>query len=303
MDFRPSERSKTLTDRVRAFVSEHVVPAEERLMAARRATRSSPDWRTWSVPPEVRELQAQARAEGLWNLFLPDPEHGAGLSNVEYAPVAEEMGRSFLAPEVFNCNAPDTGNMEVLHKYGSPEQQARWLGPLLRAEVRSVFLMTEPEVASSDATNLRATALVEGDEVVLNGRKWWTTGLGHPDAKVGIFLGVSDPDAHRHLRHSMVLVPLDAPGVRIERMLPVFGEYDEPYGHGEVVLEDVRLPASAVIGGPGMGFAIAQGRLGPGRIHHCMRAIGVAERALALMTERARTRIAFGKPLAEQGVV
>ncbi|MCB9687944.1 MAG: acyl-CoA dehydrogenase family protein [Alphaproteobacteria bacterium] len=301
MDFRPSERSKTLTDRVRAFVSEHVVPVEERLMAARRATRSSPDWRTWSVPPEVRELQARARAEGLWNLFLPDPEHGAGLSNVEYAPVAEEMGRSFLAPEVFNCNAPDTGNMEVLHKYGSPEQQARWLGPLLRAEVRSVFLMTEPEVASSDATNLRATALVEGDEVVLNGRKWWTTGLGHPDAKVGIFLGVSDPNAHRHLRHSMVLVPLDAPGVRIERMLPVFGEYDEPYGHGEVVLEDVRLPASAVIGGPGMGFAIAQGRLGPGRIHHCMRCIGAAERALELLIRRSLSREAFGKPLASLG--
>ena len=301
MDFRPSARSQSFRDRVRAFVTEHVLPVEEAMVAARRTARSSPDHRTWTVSPEVRRLQARAREEGLWNLFLPDAEHGAGLSVVEYAPVAEEMGRSFLAPEVFNCNAPDTGNMEVLHTYGSAEQKERWLGPLLTAAARSVFLMTEPEVASSDATNLRATAVIEGDEVVLNGRKWWTTGLGHPDAKVGIFLGVSDPAAHRHLRHSMVLVPLDTPGVRIERMLPVFGEYDEPYGHGEAVLTDVRLPKTAIIGGPGMGFAIAQGRLGPGRIHHCMRCIGAAERALELLVRRSIAREAFGKPLVNLG--
>ncbi len=301
MDFAPSPRSAELRDRVRAFVADHVSPLEQRLAERRRATRASPDWRTWTVDPEVTALKARARAEGLWNLFLPDPELGAGLTNVEYAPVAEEMGRSFLAPEIFNCNAPDTGNMEVLHRYGSPEQRRRWLGPLLAGEIRSVFLMTEPEVASSDATNLRASARLDGDEVVLSGRKWWTTGLGHPDAKVGIFLGVTDPAADRHARHSMVLVPLDAPGVRIERMLPVFGEYDEPYGHGEVVLDEVRLPRSALVGGPGMGFAIAQGRLGPGRIHHCMRCIGAAERALELLVRRAASREAFGKRLVDLG--
>ncbi len=301
MDFEPSPRAAALRDRVRAFVTGRVSPVEAELARRRRGARSSPDHHTWGVPPEVEALKAQARAEGLWNLFLPDPQHGAGLSTLEYAPIAEEMGRSFLAPEVFNCNAPDTGNMEVLHRFGTPDQQARWLPGLLDGSVRSVFFMTEPEVASSDATNLRATARLEGDEVVLDGRKWWSTGLGHPNARVGLFLGLTAPEAPRHERYSLVVVPLDAPGFRIERMLPVFGEYDEPYGHGEATFTNVRVPASNLIGGPGMGFAIAQGRLGPGRIHHCMRCIGAAERALELLIDRATGREAFGKPLVNLG--
>jgi acyl-CoA dehydrogenase len=301
MDFEPSPRSRDLRDRVRAFVVNEILPVEEALLRRRAASRSSPDHTTWRVPEEVRALKARARAAGLWNLFLPDAVHGAGLSTLEYAPVAEEMGRSFLAPEVFNCNAPDTGNMEVLHRFGTPDQQATWLAPLLAGDIRSVFFMTEPEVASSDATNLRATARIDGGEVVLDGRKWWSTGLGHPDAKVGLFLGLTDPSAHRHARYSIVIVPLDAPGLRIERMLPVFGEYDEPYGHGEATFTEVRVPLANLVGGPGMGFAIAQGRLGPGRIHHCMRCLGAAERALALLVHRASSREAFGKPLVNLG--
>jgi alkylation response protein AidB-like acyl-CoA dehydrogenase len=301
MDFQPSPRAKTYLERVRVFVRERILPAEARHFEALAAARHGADWKKWTVSPEIEHLKREARALGLWNLFLPDEELGAGLSTVEYAPLAEEMGWSFLAPEVMNCNAPDTGNMEVLWKYGSDEQKERWLEPLLEGRIRSTFCMTEPDVASSDATNLRATATLDGDEVVIDGLKWWSTGLGHPQCEVAIFLGVTDPLAERHRRHSMVLVPLDAPGVTIRRMLPVFGEYDEPYGHGEVEFEQVRVPRENLIAGPGRGFEIAQGRLGPGRIHHCMRALGAAERALELMIRRGLERVAFGKPLLDLG--
>lgn len=301
MDFRPSARSLDHAKRVRAFIEERVRPAEEAITRELLSRARGPDWRSWRVPAQVPKLKEAARAAGLWNLFLPDEKLGAGLSTLEYAPVAEEMGKSFLAPEVFNCNAPDSGNMEVLWKYGSDAQKSEWLTPLLEGRIRSGFAMTEPDVASSDATNMQATARIDGDEVVLHGRKWWTTGLGHPDCKVLIFMGVTDPAAERYQRHSMVLVPKDSKGVRIERMLPVFGEYDEPYGHGEVSFTDVRLPKDAIIAGPGMGFEIAQGRLGPGRIHHCMRCIGASERALELMVRRGASRVAFGKPLLNLG--
>jgi alkylation response protein AidB-like acyl-CoA dehydrogenase len=249
----------------------------------------------------MEQLKSRARAAGLWNLFLPDLEDGPGLSNLDYAPLAEIMGHSFIAPEVFNCNAPDSGNMEVLHRYASASQREQWLAPLLRGEIRSGFAMTEPDVASSDATNMRATATLEGDEIVLNGRKWWTTGLGHPHCRFVIFMGLSDAQAEPHRRHSMVICPLDAPGVHIERMLPVFHDYHEPSGHGELHFAHVRLPLSNVILGPGRGFDIAQGRLGPGRVHHCMRALGAAERALSLLCQRAQSRVAFGQPLIKLG--
>lgn len=295
MDFEPSAASGSATARVRAFVDEHIAPLERALLGEHRP---GPDHLQWTVDPRVEALKHRARAAGLWNLFLPDQ---GGLSTLEYAPVAEQMGRSLIAPEIFNCNAPDTGNMEVLARYGSEAQKAQWLEPLLAGSIRSVFCMTEPDVASSDATNMQATAVIERDRVVLNGRKWWSTGLGHPNARVAIFMGVTDPAASRHARHSMVLVPLDTPGVRIERMLPVFGEFDAPYGHGEVTFNDVSVPVDNVIAGPGRGFEIAQGRLGPGRIHHCMRCIGAAERVLELLIERAMTRRAFGKPLIQLG--
>ncbi|MBF6074476.1 acyl-CoA dehydrogenase family protein [Nocardia beijingensis] len=294
MDFTHSDRAVRLTDQVRQFVRDEIEPRDEEHAAA---LRESP----WAVPPVVEELKKKARDAGLWNLFLPDPELGAGLSNVDYAPMAEAMGSSGWAPEVFNCNAPDTGNAEVLLHYGSAEQRQQWLRPLLDGTIRSAFCMTEPEVASSDATNMAATAVVDGEEIVLNGRKWWSTGIGHPNCKFVIFMGLTDPDAHPYQRHSMVLVPLDTPGVRVERMLTTFGYLDEPFGHGEVTFTDVRLPLDAVIAGPGRGFEIAQGRLGPGRIHHCMRAIGLAERALELACRRALSRTAFGKPLANLG--
>ncbi|MGW4092076.1 acyl-CoA dehydrogenase family protein [Nocardia sp. NPDC004750] len=294
MDFTHSDRAVRLTDQVRQFVREEIEPRDEEHAAA---LRESP----WAVPPVVEELKKKARDAGLWNLFLPDPELGAGLSNVDYAPMAEAMGSSGWAPEVFNCNAPDTGNAEVLLHYGSVEQRQQWLRPLLDGAIRSAFCMTEPEVASSDATNMAATAVVDGEEIVLNGRKWWSTGIGHPNCKFVIFMGLTDPEAHPYQRHSMVLVPLDTPGVRVERMLTTFGYLDEPFGHGEVTFTDVRLPLDAVIAGPGRGFEIAQGRLGPGRIHHCMRAIGLAERALELGCRRALSRTAFGKPLANLG--
>lgn len=298
MDFSPSERSAALCERLRGFMRDRVLPAEP---VYRAELTGGGDWRAWRQPAVMETLKQEARAAGLWNLFLPDPAHGAGLSNAEYAPLAEIMGHSPIAPEVFNCNAPDTGNMELLAQYGSPAQQERWLAPLLDGTIRSGFCMTEPEVASSDATNMAARAVVEGDEVVLSGRKWWTTGLGHPNLRVLIFMGLTDPQANAYRRHSMVLCPVDAPGVRIERMLPVFRDYDEPAGHGEVSFDDVRLPRDHVILGPGRGFEIAQGRLGPGRIHHCMRALGAAERALALLCRRAVSRTAFGKPLAALG--
>ncbi|AOJ05295.1 acyl-CoA dehydrogenase [Burkholderia mayonis] len=299
MDFSPSARSRELSGRIAGFMRDEIAPVEAHYL---EQLTGGADWRGWRQPDVMEALKAKARAAGLWNLFLPDVEHGgAGLSNVEYAPLAELMGHSFIAPEVFNCNAPDTGNMEVLARYGSPEQRRRWLEPLLAGEIRSAFCMTEPEVASSDATNMRATATIDGDEVVLNGRKWWSTGIGHPLARVVIFMGLTDSDAEPHRRHTMVLCPLDAPGVTIERMLPVFNAYDEPSGHGEVSFANVRLPASNVILGPGRGFEIAQGRLGPGRIHHCMRALGAAEKALTLLCARATTRTAFGKPLVKLG--
>ena len=298
MDFGFSEKTQSYIRRVTEFMRDHVLPAEDRY---RSQLRHTSDWRQWVQPPIMEELKAKARATGLWNLFLPDREYGAGLSNLEYAPLAEIMGRLPIASEAFNCNAPDTGNMEVLVKYGSGGQKERWLKPLLAGEIRSAFCMTEPEVASSDATNIRAAATIEGNEVVLNGRKWWSSGIGHPHCRVVIFMGLTFPQAEKHQRHSMVLVPLDTPGVQIERMVPAFGSYDEPFGHGEVSFNNVRLPADHVIAGPGRGFEIAQGRLGPGRIHHCMRTLGAAERALELLCKRALTRVAFGKPLAELG--
>ncbi|MGA0588752.1 acyl-CoA dehydrogenase family protein [Dyella sp. KRB-257] len=298
MDFSHSARSRDLLDRLDRFMRAAVIPAEP--LYARQLAGGA-DHRQWRQPPIMETLKSQARAAGLWNLFLPPGEHGAGLSNADYAPLAERMGHSFIAPEVFNCSAPDSGNMEVLAQYGTPAQQAQWLTPLLDATIRSAFCMTEPDVASSDATNMRATATLDGDAVVLHGRKWWSTGIGHPYCRVLIFMGLTDPHAPPHARHSMVLCPLDAPGVRIERMLPVFHAYDEPSGHGEVSFDHVRVPASNVILGPGRGFEIAQGRLGPGRIHHCMRAIGSAERALALLCRRAGERMAFGQPLAKLG--
>lgn len=301
MDFSHSPRAQDLIKRVRAFMRDHIQPVEESLLREQLAARRGGDWLQWQVSPQVEALKVKAREAGLWNLFLPDEEQGAGLTHVEYAPLAEEMGRSFLAPEVFNCNAPDTGNMEVLWKYGSDEHKQRWLKPLLAGEIRSAFCMTEPDVASSDATNMQATAVLDGDEVVINGKKWWSTGIGHPNCRFVIFMGLSDTGAHRHQQHSMVIVPLDTPGVKIERMLPVFGEYDEPYGHGEVHFTDVRVPKANIIKGLGKGFEIAQGRLGPGRIHHCMRCLGAAERALELMIERGLRRVAFGKPIIHLG--
>jgi alkylation response protein AidB-like acyl-CoA dehydrogenase len=298
MDFEHSQRAQQLSAAVERFIRERVLPSEATYT---EQLTHSPDYRKWRVPEVMEQLKSEAKSQGLWNLFLPDSEHGAGLDNRDYAPLAELTGRSFLAPEVFNCSAPDTGNAEVLLRYGSDEQKQRWLGPLLAGEIRSGFAMTEPAVASSDATNMRATAEVNGDQVILNGQKWWTSGAGDPRCKFLIFMGVTDANADRHQRHSMVLVPIDAPGVNIVRMLPVFGHLDEPHGHAEIVFDNVRLPASSIILGPGRGFEIAQGRLGPGRIHHCMRAIGMAERALERLCRRALHRVAFGKPLANLG--
>jgi len=296
MDFNPSPQGAEILQKVKDFMANEVLPVEDAYFSELRSLDNS-----WVVLPVIEELKAKAKEQGLWNLFLPKSEYGAGVSNADYALMAEEMGRSFMAPEIFNCNAPDTGNMEVLVHYGSEEQKETWLTRLLSGEIRSAFCMTEPDVASSDATNMAATAVLDGDEVVLNGRKWWSTGIGHPNCDVLIFMGLTYPDAPKHAQHSMVLVPKNTPGVKIERMLPVFGEYDEPYGHGEVSFDNVRLPKSAIIAGAGRGFEIAQGRLGPGRIHHCMRAIGAAERALELMIERGIQREAFGKPIINLG--
>ncbi|MGY6553269.1 MAG: acyl-CoA dehydrogenase family protein [Wenzhouxiangella sp.] len=296
MNLTPSSKAQEIGRRLAAFISREIVPIEAEWHRAQAALADP-----WQEQPVIAALKAKARAAGLWNLFLPDSELGQGLSVLDYAPLAERMGRSFIAPEIFNCNAPDTGNMEVLYHYGSAQQKQRWLRPLLAGEIRSAFFMTEPDVASSDATNMEATALIDGDEVVLNGRKWWSTGLGHPHCRVGIFMGLSDPEADRHQRHSMVLVPLDSPGVKIERMLSAMHMLDAPYGHGEVCFDQVRLPLDHIIAGPGRGFEIAQGRLGPGRIHHCMRLIGLAEHALELACRRSLKRTAFGRPLAKLG--
>ncbi|TRW49530.1 acyl-CoA dehydrogenase [Aliidiomarina halalkaliphila] len=299
--FGRSELSQQYLSRVKAFMAEHIEPVEGAIMQGVLHDQGHGNWREWSIPEEIDALKEKAKNEGLWNLFLPDSRLGQGLSTLDYAPLAEQMGRSFIAPEVFNCNAPDTGNMEVLYHYGSDSQRKTWLQPLLQGEIRSVFAMTEPQVASSDATNMETRITADGDDVIIQGRKWWTTGLGHPNAKIAIVMGLTDPDAERHKRHSMVLVPLDTPGVTIERMLPVFGDYDAPYGHGEVSFNNVRVPKTNVIGGLGYGFAIAQGRLGPGRVHHCMRALGAAERCLELMITRGMERVAFGQPLIKLG--
>ncbi|RUO72606.1 acyl-CoA dehydrogenase [Pseudidiomarina sediminum] len=301
MDFQPSERTLAYRQRLIAFMQAHIEPIEANYHKENRRLNPDGQWTHWDVSPVVAELKERAKAEGLWNLFLPDAKLGAGLSTLEYAPLAEVMGHSLLAPEVFNCNAPDTGNMEVLYHFGSAAQQERYLTPLLAGDIRSVFCMTEPDVASSDATNMQTTIVADGDEVVINGRKWWSTGIGHPQAEFAIVMGLTDPDAAKHQRHSMVLVPLSTTGVTIERMLPAFGEYDAPYGHGEVRFDQVRVPKANVIGDLGAGFKIAQGRLGPGRIHHCMRAIGAAEKALQLFMQRGQERIAFGKPLLQLG--
>ncbi|NLE78322.1 MAG: acyl-CoA dehydrogenase [Rhodococcus sp.] len=310
MDFAPSPRAADLADRVRHFIDEKIAPVEEQYHRDVDALRASGD--AWTPLPLLAELRAQAREEGLWNLFLPaahageyaarfGTDGGAGLSNSDYAPIAELTGRSFLAPYVFNCNAPDTGNMEVLLQYGDQAQRDRWLDPLLDGTIRSAFGMTEPDVASSDATNMAATAELDGDDVVINGRKWWTTGIGHPDCKVIIFMGLTYPEADKRQRHTMVLVPTDTPGVKIERMLPAMGRFDEPFGHGEVSFTDVRVPATNILLGPGRAFEIAQGRLGPGRVHHCMRLIGLAEASLEAACRRGTQRTAFGRPLARLG--
>ena len=299
MDFSFDEQTTALIAKARRFVEERVLPAEPVLDAQ---LAQSPE--EWTVRPIVRDLQREARAEGLWNLFLPGA-HGAGLTNLQYAPVAEVTGWSpRLAPPAFNCAAPDTGNMEVLNDFGTPEQKDAWLRPLLDAEIRSAFCMTEPDVASSDATNIATRIRRDGRDYVVSGRKWWSTGAMNPDAKIFIVMGKTDPDADRHRQQSMILVPRDTPGVRIVRPLTVFGYDDRDHGgHAEIVFDDVRVPAANLICGEGDGFAIAQARLGPGRIHHCMRALGTGERALALMIERAGDRHAFGRPLADQGVI
>jgi acyl-CoA dehydrogenase len=296
MNFDYTDKVKSLQQRLRAFMDEHIYPNEKRFYQEIENDR-------WAPTKVIEELKPKARAAGLWNLFLPDDDEGAGLTNLEYAPLCEIMGRSILAPEVFNCSAPDTGNMEVLARYGTPEQKERWLKLLLAGEIRSCFAMTEPAVASSDATNIQASIRREGNEYVLNGRKWWSSGAGDPRCKIAIFMGKTDPTARKHQQQSMVLVPMDAPGVKIERMLTVFGYDHAPHGHGEVNFENVRIPVTNMLLGEGRGFEIAQGRLGPGRIHHCMRCIGVAERALETMCQRVKTRVAFGKPLAEQGTL
>ncbi len=301
MEFTHSSKVRDLQARVTRFMQEHVIPAEAVYAAEVAENRARGN--AW-VPTRVMEtLKSKARAEGLWNLFLPESDLGAGLTNAEYAPLAEIMGRSWIGPEAFNCNAPDTGNMEVLVRYGTPEQKAQWLAPLLAGEIRSAFAMTEPAVASSDATNIEASIVRDGEHYVINGRKWWTTGGPDPRCRILIFMGKTDPaNPDRHRQQSMILVPLATPGVKLVRPLPVFGYDDAPHGHGEFDFDNVRVPVANLLLGEGRGFEIAQGRLGPGRIHHCMRLIGQAERALEMMCARSATRVAFGKPVADQTV-
>lgn len=296
--FEHSDKTKDLIARVKAFMDEHIYPNEHRYHEEVNAGDDR-----WQPTQVVEQMKAKAKAAGLWNLFLPESEHGAGLTNLEYAPLCEEMGKVFWAPEVFNCSAPDTGNMEVFARYASPELQERWLKPLLAGEIRSCFAMTEPDVASSDATNIQSSIVRDGDEYVINGRKWWTTGAPDPRCKVMIFMGKTDPDnENRHKQQSMIVIPMDTPGITMKRHLPVFGYDDAPHGHAEFEFKNVRVPADHILLGEGRGFEIAQGRLGPGRIHHCMRAIGAAERALEKMCQRTTQRVAFGKPIAAQGV-
>jgi acyl-CoA dehydrogenase len=307
MDFSLGSAETEWRDKVRAFMDQQIRPRVADYDAQQR------DGERWKVLPVIEQLKEKARAEGLWNLFMP-PSHaaepvdgsfefeGPGLSNLQYAFCAEEMGRILWAPEIFNCSAPDTGNMEVLHRYGTREQKEKWLRPLMDGEIRSAFLMTEPDVASSDATNIKCRIEMRGNEYVLSGRKWWSSGAGDPRCRVAIVMGKTDPDAELHKQQSMILVPIDAPGVNIKRHLPVFGYDDAPHGHMEIELDDVRLPPSNMLLGEGRGFEIAQGRLGPGRIHHCMRTIGAAEEALEQMVKRLMSRTAFGKTIAEQGV-
>ena len=297
MHFDHSDKVKDLQRRLTAFMEEHIYPNEKRW---HDEIKTGDRWQPSKI---IEELKPKARAAGLWNLFLPDRAHGAGLTNLEYAPLCEIMGRSHMAPEVFNCSAPDTGNMEVLAQYGTPEQQKQWLEPLLAGEIRSCFAMTEPEVASSDATNIQSSIKRDGDSYVVNGRKWWSSGAGDPRCKIAIFMGKTDPKAETHKQQSMILIPFDTQGVKIERMLTVFGYDHAPHGHAEVTYENVRVPATNLLLGEGRGFEIAQGRLGPGRIHHCMRLIGQAERALELMCRRVQSRAAFGKPIAAQGTI
>ncbi len=299
MDFNHTQKVLDLMDRLNAFMDEHIYPNEEAYREHFKTTDN-----LWKSPPLMDDLKEKAKNAGLWNLFLPESEHGAGLTNLEYAPLAEIMGRVFFASEVFNCNAPDTGNMEVIDRYGSEAQKEQWLKPLLNGEIRSCFSMTEPRVASSDATNIESPIVLDGDEYVINGRKWWSSGAMNEACKIIIFMGKTDPDnPNRHKQQSMILVPMDTKGIEIIRPLSVFGYIDQPFGHAEINFDNVRVPKDNIILGEGRGFEIAQGRLGPGRIHHCMRLIGMAKRALEMMCIRAENRIAFGRPLSKQGSV
>ena len=300
--FELSPKAQDFVNRTKNFIEQEIEPIESQFWQEVHELNMGGDWTTWQWPAQLEILKQKAKALGLWNMFLPDETLGQGLSVQEYAHIAELTGRSLLAPTIFNCNAPDSGNMELLWRYGTEQQKQDWLMPLLDGKIRSVFCMTEPDVASSDATNMQATAIIEGNDIVLNGRKWWSSGLGDPNAKIIIFMAhTPDENKDRHHQHSMVLVPIDTLGVKIERMLPVFGDYDAPHGHGEVSFENVRVPLSSFIGGAGQGFEIAQGRLGPGRIHHCMRCIGAAEKSLELMIDRGMSRTAFGKEILKLG--
>ena len=300
--FELSPKAQDFVNRTKNFIEQEIEPIETQFWQEVHELNLGGDWTAWQWPAQLEILKQKAKALGLWNMFLPDETLGQGLSVQDYAHIAELTGRSLLAPTIFNCNAPDSGNMELLWRYGTEQQKQDWLMPLLDGKIRSVFCMTEPDVASSDATNMQATAIIEGNDIVLNGRKWWSSGLGDPNAKIIIFMAhTPDENKDRHHQHSMVLVPIDTLGVKIERMLPVFGDYDAPHGHGEVSFENVRVPLSSFIGGAGQGFEIAQGRLGPGRIHHCMRCIGAAEKSLELMIDRGMSRTAFGKEILKLG--
>ena len=298
MNFEYTNKINTLIDKINVFMDKFIYPNERVYFEAIESSKSR-----WNIPPVMEEIKVEAKKVNLWNLFLPDSEYGAGLSNLEYAPLAEAMGRSFMAPEAFNCSAPDTGNMEVFVRYGTTEQKEKWLEPLLNGEIRSAFAMTEPNVASSDATNIESTIQADGDDYIINGHKWWTSGAMDPRCKVIIFMGKTNLNADRYSQQSMIIVPADSPGVKIVKPLSVFGYDDAPHGHAEIIFKNVRVPKKNILLGEGRGFEIAQGRLGPGRIHHCMRLIGLAERAIELMCERSNQRVAFGKKISEQGVV